>query len=76
MNKTAMGGGTPKKRAATSWRATWNAISRLPTEHFPLLLPGVHPLAAFFILRRLKHLGYSSCKVQTTSTGLIVHAHR
>ncbi len=30
--------------------ATWRAITALPTEHFPLVLPAVHPLASFFIL--------------------------
>jgi hypothetical protein len=69
----AQGRGKPK---GYSLQATWQAIRSLPTDHFPLMLPGVHPLAAFFILRRLKRLGYSNCKVQTTAKGLVVHAHR
>jgi hypothetical protein len=59
-----------------SLRATWQAIRNLPCDAFPLILPKVHPLAAFFILRRLKRLGYSNCTVQTTGTGLVVHALR
>jgi hypothetical protein len=41
-----------------------------------LMLPQVHPIAAFFILRRLKRLGFSNCKVVTTHKGLVVHAQR
>jgi len=57
-------------------RATWSAIRRLPVGNFPLVLPHVHPIAAFFILRRLKRLGFSGCKVVTTPKGLVVHAQR
>jgi len=63
-------------RKKRSLRATWLAIRWTPTDHFPLILPDVHPIAAFFILRRLKRLGYSNCKVQTTAKGLVVHAQR
>lgn len=59
-----------------SFKATWQAITSLPTEHFPLLLPGVHRLAAIFILRRLKRLGYSNCRVDSTTKGLVVYAQR
>ena len=59
-----------------SLRATWRAICAIPTDHFPLLLPGVHPVAAFFILRRLKRFGFSDCRVVTSDKGLFVHAHR
>lgn len=48
----------------------------LPGSHFPLILPGVHPIASFFILRKLKHLGYSNCNVTASDKGLVVHAHR
>ena len=65
-----------EKQKKRSLRATWHAIYSFPTDHFPLILPEVHPIAAFFILRRLKHLGYSNCKVQTTAKGLVVHAQR
>ncbi|MDY0385388.1 hypothetical protein [Trichlorobacter sp.] len=59
-----------------SFKATWKAATALPTDHFPLLLPGVHKLAAFFILRRLKKLGYSNCRVDSSSKGLVVYAQR
>jgi hypothetical protein len=59
-----------------SLRATWRAIFAIPTDHFPLILPGVHPVAAFFILRRLKRLGFSDCRVVSSEKGLVVHAHR
>jgi len=56
--------------------ATWRVLRTLPITHFPLILPGVHPLASFFILRRLKGLGFSNCRVVTSENGLVVHAHR
>jgi hypothetical protein len=59
-----------------SLQATWRALNTLPLTHFPLILPGVHPLASFFILRRLKGLGFSNCRVVTSENGLVVHAHR
>jgi len=55
---------------------TWRAITALPTDHFPLLLPRVHPFASFFILMRLKRLGFSNCRVDTTARGLVVYAQR
>ena len=64
------------KAAKYSICATWRAICFLPGAHFPLILPGVHPLASFFILRKLKRLGYSNCQVTTSDMGLVVHAHR
>ena len=60
----------------TDWSATWRAIRALPTDHFPLLLPNVHRVAAFFILRRLKRLGFSNCRVDSNNKGLIVYAQR
>ena len=60
----------------TDWRATWQAMTNLPTDHFPLLLPGVHRVAAFFILRRLKRLGFSNCRVDSNRKGLVVYAQR
>jgi hypothetical protein len=63
-------------RKGYSLRATWRAIRNLPSDHFPLILAGVHPLASFFILRRLKGLGFSNCRVVTSDNGLVVHAHR
>jgi len=59
-----------------SLRATWRAICAIPTDHFPLILAGVHPVAAFFILRRLKGLGFSDCRVVSSEKGLVVYAHR
>ncbi len=60
--------------ADVSFSATWRAIRTIPTDHFPLMLPGVHPIAAWFILRRLKRLGYSNTKVTSTGKGIVVHA--
>lgn len=65
-----------ERRERCRVRATWQAIRRLPLGNFPLMLPHVHPIAAFFILRRLKKRGYSNCKVVTTPKGLVVHAQR
>jgi hypothetical protein len=62
--------------AKSSISATWQAIRFLPVTHFPLILPGVHPLASFFILKRLKRLGFSNCNVTSSEKGLVVHAHR
>jgi hypothetical protein len=68
--------GDSDKSATCSISATWRAIRFLPSDHFPLILPGVYPVASFFILKRLKRLGYSSCKVTTSDKGLVVHAHK
>lgn len=59
-----------------SLSATWRAICAIPTEHFPLILARVHPIASFFILWRLKRLGFSDCRVAASEKGLVVHAHR
>jgi hypothetical protein len=59
-----------------SFKATWRAMTDLPTDHFPLILPDVHKVAAFFILRRLKRLGYSNCRVVSSDKGLVVYAQR
>lgn len=59
-----------------SFKATWQAITNLPTDHFPLILPDVHKVAAFFVLRRLKRLGYSNCRVDSSAKGLVVYAQR
>jgi hypothetical protein len=56
--------------------ATWRAITSMQTDHFPLILANVHPIASFFILVRLKRLGFSNCRVTTSEKGLVVHAHR
>lgn len=59
-----------------SFFATWRAMTDLPMDHFPLILPDVHKVAAFFILRRLKRLGYSNCRVDSSAKGLVVYAQR
>ena len=65
-----------KKADTWSFKATWRAIRFLQGAHFPLILPGVHPIASFFILRKLKHQGYSNCNVTASDKGLVVYAHR
>lgn len=64
------------KKDRTSIKATWRAVTAVPTEHFPLILPGVHKIAVFFILKKLKRLGYSGCRVDISKNGLVVHARR
>jgi len=76
MKSTTKTGRHGERRKRYSLGATWKAIRALSTDHFPLILPGVHPIAAFFILRRLKRLGFSNCKVTTTAKELVVHAQR
>jgi hypothetical protein len=44
--------------------------------HFPLILPGVHPLVSPLIMFRLKRRGYSNCRVDVTTNGLVVYAVR
>lgn len=61
---------------ALNVKATWRAMTDLPMDHFPLILPDVHKVAAFFILRRLKRLGYSLCRVDSNAKGLVVYAQR
>ena len=66
--------GCGDKRKKTSLRATWKAFSGITFNHFPLILPGVHPLLAPLIMFRLKRRGYSNCRVDVSRNGLIVHA--
>ena len=40
------------------------------------MLPGVHAIAAPFILGRLKRKGYSHCRVVSQNGGLMVYADR
>ena len=63
-------------RPAYSLRATLKAIRHMHGTDFPVTLPGVHPIASFFILKRLKRLGFSDCTVAATGRGLVVSAHR
>ena len=67
---------TPRRHGKYNLRATWRAIRNLPSRNFPLTLPRVHPVAAFFILRRLKREGFSDCRVEATADGLTVLARR
>ncbi|MBJ6726044.1 hypothetical protein [Geomesophilobacter sediminis] len=41
-----------------------------------LLFPGVLPVAAPFILFRLKREGFSRCRAEATRDGILVTAHR
>ena len=65
-----------QKQRRVSFRATWEALWRMSFTHFPLILPGVHPLLSPLIMFRLKRRGYSNCRVETTPNGLVVHAVR
>jgi hypothetical protein len=76
MTTSSSSSGGKEKLTRYTFKATWQAIRFVRCDHFPLILPGVHPLASFFILRRLKHLGYSNCRVTTSNKGLVVFAHR
>ncbi len=62
--------------ARYSLKATWQAVTKLPLDNFPLLLPGVHKSAAVLILWRLKRLGFSGCRVDSNPSGLVVYARR
>jgi len=64
------------ERNKTSLRATCKALRGITFNHFPLILPGVHPLLAPLIMFRLKRRGFSNCKVEVSRNGLIVHAER
>jgi hypothetical protein len=74
--KSGAAGKQAEQRQRYLWTATWRAIRAIPIDRFPLTLPAVHPVAAFFILRYLKHRGFSNCVVTTSPTGLVVHAQR
>jgi hypothetical protein len=65
-----------KSLSGYSLTSTLKVLRLLSGAHFPLVLPGVHPLASLFILRKLKRLGFSNCRVVSSEKGLVVHAHR
>jgi hypothetical protein len=65
-----------KGHRTVSVRATWEAFCGIRFDHFPLLLPGVHPLLAPLIMFRLKRCGFSCCRVVALRTGLTVYAER
>jgi len=57
-------------------KATVQALLGMSYVHFPLILPGVHPLVAPLIMFRLKRRGYSNCRVEVSGSGLVVFADR
>ena len=75
-----MSSGKPQKQQnkqrRMSFQATWKALWRFSFNHFPQILPGVHPLLAPLIMFRLKRRGFSNCRVEVTPSGLVVHAVR
>ncbi len=56
--------------------ATLRALTGMSYQHFPLILPGVHPLVAPLIMFRLKRRGFSNCRVEVSGGGLVVYADR
>lgn len=73
-------GGTSQKREnkgrKANFRATLGAVMGMSYAHFPLILPGVHPLVAPLIMFRLKRRGFSNCRVEVSGSGLVVYADR
>lgn len=65
-----------KKKPACSIKATASALFGMPYNHFPLILPGVHPMIAPLIMFRLKRRGFSNCRVEVSGKGLVVYADR
>jgi hypothetical protein len=65
-----------EKPHSTNFKATIKAISGMSYTHFPLILPGVHPLVAPLIMFRLKRRGFSNCRVEVAGGGLVVYAVR
>jgi len=65
-----------KKIRKVDLKATFNALTGMTYNHFPLILPGVHPLVAPLIMFRLKRRGFSNCRVEVSGSGLVVYADR
>jgi hypothetical protein len=65
-----------KKSRKFDFKATLHALLGMSYTHFPLILPGVHPLVAPLIMFRLKRRGFSNCRVEVTGGGLVVYAVR
>lgn len=65
-----------ERRQTTSLWATWKAFRGISFDHFPLILAGVSPLLAPLIMFRLKRRGFSLCRVDASTRGLIVYAER
>ena len=57
-------------------KGNFNALMGMSYTHFPLILPGVHPMVAPLIMFRLKRRGFSNCRVEVTGSGLVVYADR
>ncbi len=64
------------KTKPSSFKATLVALLGMSYSHFPLILPGVHPLVAPLIMFRLKRRGFSNCRVEISGGGLVVFAQR
>lgn len=64
------------KHHSVELKATVSALMGTSYTHFPLILPGVHPLVAPLIMFRLKRRGFSNCRVEISKSGLIVYADR
>ena len=65
-----------EKQPSSRLKATFNALLGMSYTHFPLILPGVHPLVAPLIMFRLKRRGFSNCRVEVSGAGLMVYADR
>ncbi|MFA7403339.1 MAG: hypothetical protein WC007_05060 [Pelobacteraceae bacterium] len=65
-----------KKIRKFDFKASLNALLGMSYTHFPLILPGVHPLIAPLIMFRLKRRGFSNCRVDVSGSGLVVYANR
>lgn len=65
-----------EKSGSTSYKATITTLLGMSYTHFPLILPGVHPLVAPLIMFRLKRRGFSNCRVEVSGSGLVVYADR
>ncbi len=65
-----------EKPGLTTFKATVRALRGMSYSHFPLILPGVHPLVAPLIMFRLKRRGFSNCRVEVSRSGLVVYADR
>lgn len=65
-----------KTRSQYGFNATMRALMGMSYNHFPLIMPGVHPLVAPLIMFRLKRRGFSNCRVEASWTGLVVYADR
>lgn len=73
VNRMLQKGKTRRKYELT---ATLRALTGMSYQHFPLIMPGVHPLVAPLVMFRLKRRGFSNCRVDSTGSGLVVYADR